>query len=191
MAGDDVRQAFEALLPQEEIERPYVQFGAIKRQRKLNLDMSVQAWGISAGTPNALYQANVPRSPQVDAEPPFTVITLLHASLVPSVIAALLAHAYHVKARPQRTGAPWTKAPLLRRRPALQFSVSCRFIAQSFGLKRAEAERCWEKTAELLTYAGRDANWRRRPSVLDQLRGWKRQPAVRKNAGDHNVQAAA
>jgi hypothetical protein len=81
MACDDVRQVFEPLLPQEEIERPYVQFGVIKRQRKLNLDMSVQAWVIPAGTPSAVYQADVLRSSRVDAEPSFTVITLLHTSL--------------------------------------------------------------------------------------------------------------
>ena len=30
--------------------------------------------------------------------------------------------------------------------------------------------------AELHTHSGRDPNWRSRPYVTDQLRGWKRQP---------------
>jgi hypothetical protein len=136
MAGDDVRQVFEALLPQGEIECSYVQFGMIKRQRKLNLDRLVQAWIISADTPSVAYQTNVlrssvefevprvtcsafyrwfdeplerlmeargdpplksaPRFDQVDAESPFSMITLLHASLVASIITALLTHAYRL-----------------------------------------------------------------------------------------------
>jgi hypothetical protein len=60
--------------------------------------------------------------------------------------------------------------------------VSCQSIAQAFDLEGDEATRRWDKIAELLTHAGKDPNWRRRPSLLDQLRGWKRQPFARKEA---------
>jgi len=121
---------------------------------------------------------------------------LLHASLMASIIAALLAHTHNLKTRPQQAGAPRTEAPLHPRRLALQLAVSCQSIAQAFDLKGAEAKRRWNKIAELLTYAGRDPNWRRRPSVLDQLRGWKRQPVARKEAkskeaGHDTLKAAA
>jgi hypothetical protein len=78
----------------------------------------------------------------------------------------------------------------------LQLAISCQSLAQAFELQGAEALRRWDKIAALLTHSGRDPNWRRRPSVLDQLRGWKRQPIAHKqrNSGDvHNghLKAAA
>ena len=62
MTGDEVRQVFEAMLPQEEIDRLCQQCGVIERQRKLNLGMFVRAMVISAGTPGGAYQADVLRS---------------------------------------------------------------------------------------------------------------------------------
>jgi putative transposase len=125
---------------------------------------------------------SVNRLDAIDAERPCSVKTLLHASLIASTIAALLAHTHHVQTRPQQVGAPRTEAPLHPRRLALQLAISCQSIAQAFELTGAEATQRWNKIAELLTHGGRDPNWRRRPSVLDQLRGWKRQPLARKKA---------
>jgi len=62
MTGEEVRQVFEAILPQHEIERLCAQFGVIARQRKLHLGMLVRAMIISAGTPGGAYQADVLRS---------------------------------------------------------------------------------------------------------------------------------
>jgi putative transposase len=134
---------------------------------------------------------SVHRLDQIDSERPGSVKTLLHASLMASTLAALLAHTHHVQTRPQRAGAPRTQAPLHPRLLALQLAISCQSIAQAFDLKGAEAKQRWDKIAELLTHTGRDPNWRRRPSVLDQLRGWKRQPIVREKAGKRNLKAAA
>jgi hypothetical protein len=139
---------------------------------------------------------SVHRLDAIDAERPCSLKTLLHASLIASTIAALLAHTHNVHTRPPQAGAPRTAAPLHPRRLALQLAVSCQSIAQAFDLKGAEAAQRWNKIAELLTHSGRDPNWRRRPSVLDQLRGWKRQPIARKatNSGDvshGHVKAAA
>jgi hypothetical protein len=62
MTGDEAREVFEAMLPQEEIERLCKEFGVVQRQRKRNLGMLVRAMGISAGTPGGAYQADVLRS---------------------------------------------------------------------------------------------------------------------------------
>jgi len=139
---------------------------------------------------------SVNRLDAIDAEQPFSLKTLLHASLIASTIAALLAHTHNVHTRPQQAGGPRTEAPLHPRRLALQLAVSCQSIAQAFELQGAEAQRRWDKIAELLTHSGRDPNWRRRPSVLDQLRGWKRQPLARKklksrDVNNGNLKAAA
>jgi len=123
---------------------------------------------------------SVNRLDAIDAEQPCTLKTLLHASLIASTIAAILAHTHTVQTRPQQPGAPRTEAPLHPRRLALQLAVSCQSIAQAFELTGAEATQRWNKIAELLTHSGKDPNWRRRPSVLDHPRGWTRQPLARK-----------
>jgi hypothetical protein len=130
-------------------------------ERSLNLDTSVH------------------RLDQVDAERACSVKTLLHASLLASILAALLAHPHHRQTRPSQAGEPRTEAPLHPRRLALQLAGSCQSIAQAFDCKGGAAKRRWQQIAEVLTHSGRDPNWRRRPSVLDQLRGWKRPPVVR------------
>jgi len=134
---------------------------------------------------------SVNRLDEIDAERSCSVKTLLHASLIASTIAALLAHTHNLKTRPSQAGAPRTEAPLHPRLLALQLAVSCQSIAEACHLKGVVAKRRWEKIAELLTHSGKDPNWRRRPSVLDQLRGWKRQPVVRKKTNRHHVKAAA
>ena len=62
MTGDEVRQVFEALLSQDEMDRLCATFGVIERERKLHLGMFVPALVISAGTPGGAYQADVLRS---------------------------------------------------------------------------------------------------------------------------------
>jgi hypothetical protein len=129
---------------------------------------------------------SVHRLDAIDAERPCSLKTLLHASRIASTIAALLAHTHNVHTRPQQPGTPRTEAPLHPRRLALQLAVSCQSSAQAFELVGTEAQQRWNKIAELLTHAGRDPNWRRRPSIVDQLRGWKRQPIGRKEANSGN-----
>jgi putative transposase len=134
---------------------------------------------------------SVHRLDAIDAERPCSLKTLLHASLIASILAALLAHTHNLQTRPTQDGASRTEAPLHTRLLALQLAVSCQFIAQAFDLKGTAAKRRWEKIAELLTHAGTDPNWRRRPSVLDQLRGWRRQPVARNKNRNHHPQMAA
>jgi putative transposase len=136
-------------------------------------------------------EKSVHRLDQVDAERPCSVKTLLHASLIASIIAALLAHAHHKQTRPAQEREPRMEAPLHPRRLALQLAVSCQSIAQAFALKGAPAKRRWQEIAELLMHSGRDPHWRRRPSVLDQLRGWNRQPLRRKQPNRNDLKAAA
>jgi len=134
---------------------------------------------------------SVNRLDAIDAERPCSLKTLLPASLMASTIAAILAHTHNLKTHPPQAGAPRTEAPLHPRLLALQLAVSCQSIAQAFDLRGTAAKRQWDKIAALLTHSGKDPNWRRRPSVLDQLRGWKRQPVVRKKNSQHHLKAVA
>jgi hypothetical protein len=74
-------------------------------------------------------EKSVQRLDAVDAERPCSLKTLLHASLIASMIAALLAHTPNCQTRPQQEGAPRTEAPLQPRRLALPRAVSCQTIA--------------------------------------------------------------
>jgi hypothetical protein len=134
---------------------------------------------------------SVHRLDEVGSERPCSLKTLLPASLIASIIAALLAHTQNRQTRPQQEGRPRTEAPLPPRRLALQLAVSCQTIAQAFDLKGRAATQRWQQIADLLTQSGKDPNWRRRPSVLDQLRGWKRQPTGGTQARRRQLKAAA
>jgi hypothetical protein len=124
----------------------------------------------------------------IAAERPCALKTLLHAALMASTLAALLAPPHNLQTCPMQAGKPHLEAPLPPRRLALQLAVSCQAMAQAFDLKGVEAPRRWDTIAALLTHSGQDPNWHRRPSVLEQLRGWKRQPMARKgtDGGDAN-----
>jgi len=62
MTGDEVRQVFEAMLPQDEIEHLCQPCGVIARQRQRHLGMLVRAMVMSAGTPGGASQADVLRA---------------------------------------------------------------------------------------------------------------------------------
>ena len=134
---------------------------------------------------------SVHRLDPIDAERPCSVKTRLHASRIAAMIAALLAHTHHVGTRPPREDAPRTEAPLPPRRLALQLAVSCQAMAQAFARTGKAAKRRWQQSADVLTHAGRDPTWRRRPSIVDPLRGWKRQPGVRTQVSRDKLKAAA
>ena len=57
-----MRQVFEAMLPQEAIDRLCQPCGVIERQRQRHLGMWVRALVMSAGTPGGAYQADVWRA---------------------------------------------------------------------------------------------------------------------------------
>ena len=72
---------------------------------------------------------SVNRLDAIDAERPCSLKTLLHASLMASTIAAILAHTHNLQTRPQQPGAPRMEAPLHPRRAGLAagrvLSVHC------------------------------------------------------------------
>jgi hypothetical protein len=131
------------------------------------------------------------RLDEVDAERPCSLKTLRHASLMASTIAALLAPTPNLKTRPPHASIPRMEAPLHPRRLALQLAVSCQSIAHAFDLKGAAAQRRWDQIAALLTDSGKDPTGRRRPSVLKQRRGWKRQSVAPDTNRHHRQQMAA
>lgn len=106
-----------------------------------------------------------------------SVRAMVHASMVSSIIACLLAH--HVRlneAPPPRQGTERLAAPIHPQSLARAMGSAAGTIAAAFDLRGDQATREWDRIAEFLSHLGRDPNWRRSPSILDQLRGWKISP---------------
>ncbi len=133
---------------------------------------------------------SVNRLDKVDAESGCAVRTLLHAALISSAIAALLTHKHNLGIARRQRGKTRKEAPLHVRLVALQMASSSARIADAFELDGEAAKRQWDRIAKTLTHSGKDPNWRRRPSPLDELRGWKRQPKKRgKSAREKRARA--
>jgi hypothetical protein len=53
-------------------------------------------------------------------------------------------------------------------------------ISDVLELSAVDAAGEWDKIAAIIVHTGEDPNWRTRPSILDQLRGWRAAPAAKK-----------
>jgi hypothetical protein len=121
---------------------------------------------------------------RIDARTPATVRGLVHASVVASMMVCLMAHHHRL----EEGGAPTpdterTQAPIHPQMLARMVGVAAGRIAAAVELRGEAAAEEWETIAGILLHNGRDPNWRRRPSVLDQMRGWKVSPGRKRAAG--------
>jgi len=112
-----------------------------------------------------------------------TARALVHASMTSSMLAGLLAHRHRInEAPPTRVGQERTTPPIHPQMLARAMGCAAMKIASAMQLSGRDAEREWANIAEHLEHLGKDPNWRSRPSILDQLRGWKVTPGRSKNA---------
>ncbi len=110
------------------------------------------------------------------------VRALLHASMTASVMVCLLAHHHRLReAPPPRTGTERKKPPIHVQGLARMISFCAHPIARAFELSGRAADREWDRLAELFSRET-DPNWRRSPSILDQMRGWKVTPGKPRKA---------
>lgn len=94
--------------------------------------------------------------------------TMLYASLLGSCIVGRLVHADHRVL--VAAGTPLTRGPIHAR--ALALALAAMSASLSRALERdSSPDRDWPNLADRLAHLARDPNWRRRPSVLDQLLG--------------------
>jgi len=102
---------------------------------------------------------------------------LIYASLTSSMLACLLAHRHRLNMKPPtKKNAERKDPPLHPQSLASAMATASARIAAAFDLQGAAADIAWQSLAEYLEHLGRDPNWRRSPSILDQLRGWKISP---------------
>jgi hypothetical protein len=113
----------------------------------------------------------------ISARTPESVRALIHASLVSSILACSLVHAARLNDAPPPAPQAERKTPPLHPQTlARAMGSAALMIAGAFDETGAASDRAWQKIAEHLTHLGSDPNWRRSPSILDQLRGWRISP---------------
>jgi len=111
---------------------------------------------------------------EVGARTGAAVRAMVHASIVSSIIACLLTHHHRLdEAPPPRANAERKTPPIHPQALALAMASASVTIGRALELRGKAAREEWERIAQLLTHLGKDPNWRRSPSILDQLRGWK------------------
>jgi hypothetical protein len=120
---------------------------------------------------------------EIGARTGAAVRAMVDASMVSSMMACLLAHHHRLdEAPPTRANAERKTPPIHPQVLALAMGSASATIAAAMELRGKQAEVEWERIAQLLTHLGKDPNWRRSPSILDQLRGWKIGPGRPKKA---------
>lgn len=111
------------------------------------------------------------------------VRALIHASLISSMLACLLVHRHRLKQAPApHCTAERTTPPLHPQSLARAMGSAAISIAAAFELSGDQAKKKWQHLAEYLEHLAKDPNWRRSPSILDQLRGWRITPGRPKSA---------
>jgi putative transposase len=117
------------------------------------------------------------RLDEISAQTAPTVRALVHASIVSSMLACLLAHHHRVRETvPDKVGAERTTPPIHPQTLARSMGSAATKIADALALSGPKATAEWDAIARYLNHLGKDPNWRRSPSILDQLRGWTISP---------------
>ena len=118
------------------------------------------------------------RLDEIDAKRGHAARAMVHASLISSILVNSIVHA-HNRVTPIKAG--------VRARPPLHAGLVARMLATSAFRIAETLERDgddtsdeWTHLAEIIVHMGEDPNWRRRPSVLDQLRGWRAAPTTKR-----------
>jgi len=73
-------------------------------------------------------------------------------------------------------GAERRTPPIHTQALALAMGSASNTIALPFQMTGVKADAEWDRIAKYLNHFGKDPNWRRSPSILDQLRGWYNTP---------------
>jgi hypothetical protein len=124
------------------------------------------------------------RLDEVAARTAPAVRALVHASMVASMIACLLAHHHRRRSAPphdRKRGCVRTKPPIHPQAISRSLGAMAPYVTRVLEMSGKAAQDEWDRLAGHLNYKT-DPNWRHRPSVLDQMRGWRLAPARTKRA---------
>ena len=114
------------------------------------------------------------RLDEIDSRKPAAVRALLHASITASVLVGVLIRKHHLAEHGDLpSGARRTTAPLHAGLLARILSTCAMRIAELMDQTGPRVAAEWSRIAGVLVHMGEDPNWKRRPSILDEIRGWK------------------
>lgn len=111
--------------------------------------------------------------------------TMIHAAMLGSTIACLIAHVHMISQKPEETGPQTVLRDYPPLHPALvasYMSTACARIADTMLLDGAAADKAWAHITSMIHHFGAHTNWRTKPSILDQMRGWPLPKNARKTA---------
>jgi DDE family transposase len=118
------------------------------------------------------------RLEEIDAKRGPAVRAMVHASLISSVLVNSIVHT-HNRVTPTKADRR-TRPPLHAGLVARMLATAAFRITDTLELSADAAAAEWDKIAAIIVHASEDPNWRTRPSILDQLRGWCAVPAAKK-----------
>jgi hypothetical protein len=122
------------------------------------------------------------RLDEITAKTAASARALVHASMIASIIVCLLTHRHRLRSAPPPKHGAERKAPPIHAQSIVRaIAWGAPAIAQALELQGAQADAYWEARAERFN-SYTDPNWRNRPSVLDQMRGWKISPAKKRKS---------
>lgn len=119
------------------------------------------------------------RLEEIDAKRGAAVRAMVHASLISSVLVNAIVHA-HNRVTPTKADRR-TRPPLHAGLVARMLATAAFRISDVLELDDAVAAASeWDKIAAIIVHTGEDPNWRSKPSILDQLRGWPAKATTKK-----------
>ena len=119
------------------------------------------------------------RLDEIDARKPSAVHALIHATMISSMLITLIVHRYNLGIAERCPDGLRTEAPLHHGLVSRMLAQAALRIANALTLEGERAAAEWEQLAATIVHMGKDPNWRQKPSILDQLRGWKPAPKKR------------
>jgi hypothetical protein len=111
--------------------------------------------------------------------------TMIHAAMLGSTIASLIAHVHMISQKPEEKGPKTVLRDYPPLHPALvasYMSTACDPIADTLLMDGTAADEAWTHITSMIHHFGADTNWRTKPSILDQMRGWPLPKNSRKTA---------
>lgn len=102
-----------------------------------------------------------------------SVESLVHASVVSSIIINLITYHHRCSECLPKKGDIRTQAPIHPQTLGRAIGSASQRIGEAMSLKGEAATQRWIELTKFFVHSSRDPNWRSRPSILDQLRGWR------------------
>ncbi len=128
---------------------------------------------------------------EIEAKKITGVNSLVLASLISSVIIGLMVHRHRLQEKAAAgKSRVRTTAPMHPGRTGLMLATLAFQISSAMNDREKIKGKDWEWWADAIVHEGQDPNWRRSPSILDQLRGWKITPGRPQKARAMSVSSA-